>query len=257
MKKILLVGELNEIVRSLNECLVNDFQVQLCTGQLENVKAMMSIIKPDLIVVSQISVELVESTIFDWLIEQKTEIPVLIISASEKWQQIKPYCEKEQFHNIFRPVAKKDLVEKCYHMLRISKAVHSVEDIRSPKKILVVDDSPLVLRNIKAILEKEYTVFLATSGEQALSMMLSKQPDLVLLDYEMPGMDGKTTFELMLEDEFAKEIPVIFLTSIAERKQIYAVLKSFPAGYILKPPNKDILLRTIEEVLWKKSRGTL
>ena len=81
-------------------------------------------------------------------------------------------------------------------------------------------------------------------------MILSKQPDLVLLDYDMPGMDGKTTFEAMLEDEFAKDIPVIFLTNVAKRSQIYAVLKSYPAGYILKPPDRKILLRTIEDVLW-------
>lgn len=50
-----------------------------------------------------------------------------------------------------------------------------------------------------------------------------------------------------------KIIPVIFLTSIAERSQIYAVLKSYPAGYILKPPEKEILLKRIEEVLWKSN----
>ena len=66
-----------------------------------------------------------------------------------------------------------------------------------------------------------------------MSTIVSKHPDLVLLDYEMPGMNGKSTFEAMLEDEYAKDIPVIFLTSIAERSRIYAVLKSYPAGYIL------------------------
>lgn len=57
MKKILLIGKLNEIVRSLNECLMNDFQVQLCSEELENIKGMYKIVKPDMVVVSQIGVE--------------------------------------------------------------------------------------------------------------------------------------------------------------------------------------------------------
>lgn len=52
MKKILLIGKLNEIVRSLNECLMNDFQVQLCSEELENIKGMYKIVKPDMVVVS-------------------------------------------------------------------------------------------------------------------------------------------------------------------------------------------------------------
>lgn len=78
------------------------------------------------------------------------------------------------------------------------------------------------------------------------------QKDLILLDYEMPGMDGKATFEAILADEFAKDIPVVFLTSIADRKQIYAVLKSYPAGYILKPPDKEKLFSTIETVFQRE-----
>lgn len=254
MKKVLLVGELNEIVRSLNECLMGDFQVQLCIGQLESVQGMVSILRPDLIVISQISLEEMDGTIFEWLKEHRSYLPVLVISTIESWKQIKPYCQSEQFHRMFRPIAKTDLLEKCYELLKIKKGTNTAPKLRTRKKILVVDDSPLLLRSIKGILEKKYTLFLATSGEQALSMILSKQPDLVLLDYEMPGMDGKKTFEAMLEDEFAKDIPVIFLTSIAERSQIYAVLKSYPADYILKPPEKETLLRRIEEVLWKSKK---
>ena len=56
----------------------------------------------------------------------------------------------------------------------------------------------------------------------------------------------------ILEDEFARDIPVIFLTSIADKKQIYAVLKSYPAGYILKPPDREKILSVIGDVLSKE-----
>lgn len=105
---------------------------------------------------------------------------------------------------------------------------------------------------MKSILEEKYDVLLATSGRQALKMIPQKKPDLIMLDYEMPGMSGKETFEAILEDEFARDIPVIFLTSIADKKQIYAVLKSYPAGYILKPPDREKILSVIGDVLSKE-----
>ena len=114
---------------------------------------------------------------------------------------------------------------------------------------MIVDDSPLVLRNMKTMLEERYDVFLAPSGEKALELIPRKRPDLLLLDYEMPGMDGKDVFEAMLEDDYMKTIPVIFLTSIAHKEQVYGVLKSVPAGYILKPADRDRLMDEIKRVL--------
>ena len=99
------------------------------------------------------------------------------------------------------------------------------------------------------MLEKNYDVLLANSGEKGLACMKNKRPDLVLLDYDMPGMDGKETFEKIKEDEELQDIPVIFLTSVAERKQIIAVLKNMPDGYILKPPSRDNIISKIRETL--------
>lgn len=113
---------------------------------------------------------------------------------------------------------------------------------------MLVDDSALLLRNMKSMLDKYYIICLAKSGEQALNLIPKEKPDLILLDYEMDGMDGKSTFEAMKEDEDMKWIPVVFLTSIADRHAIYSVLRSKPDGYILKPPDKDKILETIEEI---------
>lgn len=121
------------------------------------------------------------------------------------------------------------------------------------KRIFIVDDSPVILRSIKKLLDPQYDVFISTSGEQALKMIPTKKPDLILLDYEMPGMDGRETFEAILQNDDMKHIPVIFLTSMANRQQIYDAVSSIPAGYILKPPNRDELLDTIEDVFKGKN----
>ena len=83
MKKVLLVGELNEIVRSLNECLADDFQVQLCSEELANVQAMVRIVKPELIIICQIGVEEIDSAIFTWIREKCAGIPVLGTTTSD------------------------------------------------------------------------------------------------------------------------------------------------------------------------------
>lgn len=252
MKKLLLVGELGEIVQSLNECLNGDFQVQICVPQLEEVQGMIKITKPDLIVFCEIGIDEIDTTILKWIHEKYCKLPVLIITSSEKWRIYSDLLENRQFDKLFRPFIKSVLLNKCYQMLHLNEIEYKYNSFEENKKILLVDDSALMLRGMKSILDKKYTVFLATSGEMALKMIPQKMPDLILLDYEMPGMDGKATFEAILEDEFAKDIPVIFLTSIADRKQVYAVLKSAPAGYILKPPDSEKLLSAIEEVFAQK-----
>ncbi len=256
MKKVLLVGELSEIVRSLNECLIDEFQVQLCSEQLENVQAMVKIIKPNLIIICQIGVEEIDNAIFEWIHEKCSQTPVLGITTTDKWKTCRQFYKSEQFDVLFRPVTRRELLEKCHQMLH-SDGLFGVEGnvtaiSQQKKKIMLVDDSALLLRSMKSMLEKQYDICLAKSGEQALKMIPKENPDLILLDYEMEGMNGKDTFEAMKEDEDMRFIPVVFLTSVANRQSIYSVLKSKPEGYILKPPDEARIRETIEEILGGK-----
>lgn len=117
------------------------------------------------------------------------------------------------------------------------------------KRIMIVDDSAVMLRSMKGILDRTYTVYLSTSGKQALQAIPEKQPDLVLLDYKMPEMDGIAVLEAMRADDNMKDIPVVFLTSVADRKTVDSILRLKPAGYILKPPDQSKVLETIKEAL--------
>ena len=65
------------------------------------------------------------------------------------------------------------------------------------KKILVVDDSGAMLRNVKGWLQDKYNVILANSGAMAIKYLAMDRPDLVLLDYEMPIVDGKQVLEMI------------------------------------------------------------
>lgn len=78
-----------------------------------------------------------------------------------------------------------------------------------------------------------------------------KRPDLILLDYEMPEMNGKEVLQkLQAEKEYA-DIPVIFLTSMDNREKVMELLALKPAGYILKPTDSQMLLERVENIIGK------
>lgn len=108
------------------------------------------------------------------------------------------------------------------------------------KKILVVDDSGAVLRSVKEWLEDTYQIALANSGAMAIKYLATNRPDLVLLDYEMPVVDGSQVLEMIRTEMDFSDIPVIFLTSKNDKASIMKVMELKPQGYILKstPPKR-------------------
>lgn len=249
MKKILLLGNLNDIIKSLYNCLIHDFQVQLCFGELETIKSVCQIVHPDMIMVNQLEAEEMEASVMEWLKPLADTIPVLFVTVEERWNGYKEYWDNSSFEKVFRPITRAELTQKCYRLLQTEPVSPSSEATQEHKRVMIVDDSPLVLRSLKTLLNDRYIVSLATSGEQALSLISRKQPDLILLDYEMPGWDGKMTYEMLKAQEDTRSIPVIFLTSVSDREHIAAILETKPADYILKPPDQDRLIQSIENAL--------
>lgn len=120
------------------------------------------------------------------------------------------------------------------------------------KKILVVDDSGLMLRNIKRWLEDKYQVILANSGAMAIKYLATNRPDLVLLDYEMPVIDGSQVLEMIrTETEFC-DIPVIFLTGKNDKESIMKVLELKPEGYLLKSMEPNQIIQAIDDFFAKR-----
>lgn len=119
----------------------------------------------------------------------------------------------------------------------------------SKKRILIIDDDPHMLRTMKTMLEGNYEVAIAPSGMKGIRMINKFNPDIILLDYDMPDMNGQETFAKIKEDEMYRHIPVMFLTGIDDEQMARRVLKMIPAGYVLKPPVKSEIIKRIEAVL--------
>lgn len=256
MKKIMLIGELSDVLRSINDGLSEEFNVQICASQIDVIKGMIKVVRPDLVLYCQPTTEEVDSVFFEWMQRVYPYLPVLVISTEKEWRKIEPFCIGSRFYHIYRPVTVTRICEKCFEIMEPDKAAEGSKENElyaedsGKKKIMIVDDNPLVLRNMKGMLESQYEVFVAPSGRDALNLIPKKKPDLVLLDYMMAGMDGREVFETMLEDSYMSTIPVIFLTGVMEKDMVIGVLKSLPAGYIVKPADRDRLLEEIEKVLY-------
>lgn len=117
------------------------------------------------------------------------------------------------------------------------------------KHILVIDDDATMLRLIKEQLKEEYNIATAISGKIGLKFLERKQTDLILLDYEMPEMNGADVLETLRNNPQTKDIPVLFLTGTKERKKIQRALSLKPQGYLLKPIKAEQLSREIKKVI--------
>lgn len=119
------------------------------------------------------------------------------------------------------------------------------------KKILVVDDEQRIVDLLYKFLSKEgFTVSTATDGEGCLKLAKVLIPDLIVLDVNMPGMDGGDVVNKLLEDEKTKRIPVIFLTgSVTDEELIKG--GSMIANHLFMSKGSDLneQIRTIKRIL--------
>jgi len=111
--------------------------------------------------------------------------------------------------------------------------------------VLVVDDVPdnITLLN-DALEEAGYTVLVANSGEAALPLAARAQPDLVLLDAVMPGLDGFEVARRLKADEATAAIPIVFMTGLTETEHVVAAFAAGGTDYVTKPIKpREVLAR--------------
>jgi len=95
----------------------------------------------------------------------------------------------------------------------------------------------------------KYEVIKATDGEKGLELAIKEKPDLILMDIQLPGIDGMEATRKIREAESGKEVPVIAITSYAMSGDKEKLLKGGCTGYIEKPINIDTLLSEIKKYL--------
>ena len=113
-------------------------------------------------------------------------------------------------------------------------------------KILVVDDSPTERHVLVELLTRNgYQVLTAESGEEGIEKARSEQPDLVLMDVVMPGLNGYQATRTLTRDDATKHIPIIVCTSKGQETDKIWGLRQGAQDYMVKPINHEELLAKI------------
>jgi CheY-like chemotaxis protein len=120
----------------------------------------------------------------------------------------------------------------------------------SAKRILLVEDNPVNRRLAGFLLRSQgYQVSEATTGQEAFEMLKNDPPDLIVMDIQLPGMDGLEITKTLKQQPATAAIPVIAVTSYAMKGDREKALAAGCSGYVTKPIDKTIFLAEISQHL--------
>lgn len=104
------------------------------------------------------------------------------------------------------------------------------------KKILVIEDNELNLKLVRTLLElADFSVLEALDAEQGINLARKELPDVILMDIQLPGLDGLTATKMIKKDPLIKYIPVIAVTSFAMESDGKKAMEAGCVGHISKP----------------------
>ena len=132
-------------------------------------------------------------------------------------------------------------------------AVPSSPEVEIPR-VLVVDDDQEVAKSIEASLRRNYQVFVVYSGISALKEARRHNPDIIVLDVVMPGLDGLETCRELRIDPALADIPILFLTALGRPEDRVAGLRAGADDYLTKPFNLEELQLRIKAILRRVQR---
>ncbi len=116
------------------------------------------------------------------------------------------------------------------------------------KSILVIEDNELNMKLVRGLIKiGKYRMLEAIDAESGIQLIREQQPDLVLMDLQLPGMDGLSATKIIKKDPALKDIPIVALTSYAMQGDEERALAAGCTGYIAKPIDTRKFLETISQ----------
>ena len=130
----------------------------------------------------------------------------------------------------------------------VEEAVNKGSIIKGRRHILIVDDDPSYSKMVREWIKTDYDVDVVAAGMQAITFLMKNQVDIILLDYEMPIVDGPQVLQMLRSEPATENIPVIFLTGVSTREEVSRVMSLKPAGYVLKTTTREDLLKYLSNI---------
>jgi len=117
-------------------------------------------------------------------------------------------------------------------------------------RLLVIDDNAQIQKILTNLLRNDYLISTASEGFEGYSRALSHRPDIVILDYEMPGWDGLQTLRAFRDHERLADIPILMLTGCSDREIAMAIIGAGANAYLLKTKiEREELVERLESLL--------
>lgn len=129
----------------------------------------------------------------------------------------------------------------------------------APKRatLLVVDDQPVNIQLLYAILADDYEIIMATNGDDALRLCEELDPDLILLDIQMPGLSGFDVCQRIKESETQRDTPIIFITAQTKDSEETRCLRAGAVDFIAKPYNAEVVKARVRTHVRLKQQSDL
>lgn len=165
----------------------------------------------------------------------------LIVDNATRTQVKKMESAQWAAHIYVRPLDMNDIAED------LAELSDAHDEFRRKKSILVVDDDSDFLMIMNYWMKNHYNIVGVNSGVEAVTYLQHHEaPDLILLDYEMPDLDGYDVMQWLHGTPQTRDIPIIFLTGVSDRESVMRIVKHKPDGYLLKTSRKSELLDALE-----------
>ena len=119
------------------------------------------------------------------------------------------------------------------------------------KKIVAVDDSGIILMMLTKVLGEKYEVHAFSTGKRTLQFLKEKDrtPDLIILDIDMPEINGYEMLQMIKEKDHLENVPVIFLTSNSDKSHVVKAVAGGAKDYVVKPIDEEILMEKVSSLI--------
>lgn len=183
----------------------------------------------------------------DWC--QGNDKPIIFIGTKIEYEAAQKIIPQGMFFEFFeRPLMMEKFLDK------VELCLIQEEKQGKRKNVLIVDDDVQYMSMISGWLKDKYRVSMANSGMNAITWLSKNQADLILLDYEMPVVEGPQVLEMFRMDPELAKIPVMFLTGNSNRDSIVKVVSLGPVDYLLKTIDRKGLIKKLDDFFEKQEQ---
>ncbi len=167
--------------------------------------------------------------------------------------------DESEYQMAIKSIPKSSIVKWFQRPVNIDELIETLNNcyagrikVSGKKHILIVDDDTTFMRMLHESLKDYYRINMLTSGKQAMLWLKDNRPDLILLDYEMPGENGAEVYTELKDSREYRDIPIIFLTGRQDKETVLNVIDLSPEDYILKTADQKQLIERLEDFFEKE-----